>query len=66
MRHGAAEMILDAQLTGARLAERVLALAADRARLAGHGGGGAALAVPDAAARVVAVCRQVGGGGGVR
>jgi len=60
-RHGAAEMILDAQLTGARLVERVVALATDRARLQAMGAAAAALAVPDAAARVSAVCRQVVG-----
>ena len=59
VRHGAAEMILDAQLSGALLAERVVALAADRARLQAMGAAAAALAVPDAAARVAAVCRQV-------
>jgi UDP-N-acetylglucosamine--N-acetylmuramyl-(pentapeptide) pyrophosphoryl-undecaprenol N-acetylglucosamine transferase len=59
VRHGAAEMILDAQLTGTRLAECVLVLAADRARLQTMGAAAATLAVPDAAARVVAVCRQV-------
>ena len=55
----AAEMILDSQLTGALLAERVAALAADRARLQAMGAAAAALAVPDAAVRVAAVCRQV-------
>jgi UDP-N-acetylglucosamine--N-acetylmuramyl-(pentapeptide) pyrophosphoryl-undecaprenol N-acetylglucosamine transferase len=59
VRYGAAEMILDAQLTGTVLAERVLALAADRARLQAIGAAARALAVPDAAQRVVAVCRQV-------
>ncbi len=66
VRHGAAEMILDAQLTGAVLAERVLALAADRARLRAMGAAASALAVPDAAQRVVAVCRQVVEEEGVR
>jgi UDP-N-acetylglucosamine--N-acetylmuramyl-(pentapeptide) pyrophosphoryl-undecaprenol N-acetylglucosamine transferase len=60
-RHGAAEMILDAQLTGERLAERVVALATDRARLQAMAAAAAVLAVPDAAARVTAVCRQVVG-----
>ena len=59
VRHDAAEMLLDSQLTGAVLAQRVLALAADGARLGAMGAAAAALAVPDAALRVVAVCRQV-------
>jgi UDP-N-acetylglucosamine--N-acetylmuramyl-(pentapeptide) pyrophosphoryl-undecaprenol N-acetylglucosamine transferase len=59
VRHGAAEMVLDAQLTGALLAARVVALAEDRARLQAMGTAAAALAVPDAALRVEAVCRQV-------
>lgn len=66
VRGGAAEMILDAQVTGAVLAERVLALAADRARLRAMGAAASALAVPDAAQRVVAVCRQVVEEEGVR
>ena len=61
---GAAEMVLDAQLTGALLAERVAALAEDRARLQAMGTAAAALAVPDAALRVEAVCRQVVAGEG--
>jgi len=61
VRAGAAEMILDAQLTGAFLAARVLALAADRERLQAMGAAAGTMAVPDAAARVAAVCRQVVG-----
>jgi UDP-N-acetylglucosamine--N-acetylmuramyl-(pentapeptide) pyrophosphoryl-undecaprenol N-acetylglucosamine transferase len=64
VRHGAAEMLLDAELTGASLAARVLALAEDPARLQAMGAAAAALAVPDAAVRVGAVCREVGGGEG--
>ncbi len=56
---GAAVLVLDAELTGARLATEVLALAGDRARLAAMGAAARALGVPDAAARVVAVCRAV-------
>jgi UDP-N-acetylglucosamine:LPS N-acetylglucosamine transferase len=52
-------MVLDTQLTGALLAARVVALAEDRARLQAMGTAAAALAVPDAALRVEAVCRQV-------
>jgi UDP-N-acetylglucosamine--N-acetylmuramyl-(pentapeptide) pyrophosphoryl-undecaprenol N-acetylglucosamine transferase len=59
VRHGAAEMILDSQLTGALLAQRVLTLAEDRGRLHAMGAAAGALAVPDAALRVVAGCRQV-------
>lgn len=59
VRQGAADMILDAQLTGVRLAERVVALTADRARLQAMGAAARSLAVPDAARRVAAVCRQV-------
>lgn len=60
--HGAAEMILNAELTGERLAACVRALADDRARLGKMGESVRQLAVPDAAARVVTLCRQVAGG----
>jgi UDP-N-acetylglucosamine--N-acetylmuramyl-(pentapeptide) pyrophosphoryl-undecaprenol N-acetylglucosamine transferase len=66
VRHGAAEMMLDAQLNGTRLAERVVALAADGARLQAMAAAARALAVPDAAQRVVAVCREVAAEEGVR
>jgi len=59
VRHGAADMILDAELTGPMLAARIVAFAADRARLQAMGAAAGALAVPDAAMRVAAVCRQV-------
>jgi UDP-N-acetylglucosamine--N-acetylmuramyl-(pentapeptide) pyrophosphoryl-undecaprenol N-acetylglucosamine transferase len=59
LQHGAAELILDTVLTGPRLAQAILALAHDRARLAAMGTAARQLAVPDATARVVAVCRQV-------
>jgi UDP-N-acetylglucosamine--N-acetylmuramyl-(pentapeptide) pyrophosphoryl-undecaprenol N-acetylglucosamine transferase len=64
VRHGAAEMILNAELSAARLAASVLALARDRVRLARMGDAARRLAVPDAALRVVEVCRQVAGEGG--
>lgn len=64
VRGGAAELILDAEFTGVALAARVTVLARDRARLAAMSTAARALAVPDAAARVVAVCRQVVAEGG--
>ena len=63
VRAGAAEMILDAELTGAVLADRARALALDSARLAAMRDAALQLAVPDAAARVAAVCRQTVEGG---
>ncbi len=63
-RHGAAEVIADAELSGERLAACVLALARDRERLEQMGHAARQLAVPDAALRVVAVCRQVAAEGG--
>ena len=59
VRHGAAELIVDAELTGERLATRVLALAHDRRHLAAMGEAARQLAVPDATARVVEVCRAI-------
>jgi UDP-N-acetylglucosamine--N-acetylmuramyl-(pentapeptide) pyrophosphoryl-undecaprenol N-acetylglucosamine transferase len=59
VRHGAAEMILDRDLNGTLLAERVAALAAEPARLRAMAAAARTLAVPDAAARVLAVCREV-------
>jgi UDP-N-acetylglucosamine--N-acetylmuramyl-(pentapeptide) pyrophosphoryl-undecaprenol N-acetylglucosamine transferase len=63
VRHGAAELILDAVITGATLAEHSLALARDRERLRAMGEAARALAVPDAAMRVAEVCWQVATGG---
>jgi UDP-N-acetylglucosamine--N-acetylmuramyl-(pentapeptide) pyrophosphoryl-undecaprenol N-acetylglucosamine transferase len=62
---GAAIMVLDRELSGARLAETIIALAQDRQRLAAMGDAARRLGVPDAAARVAATCREVVGGGGV-
>ncbi|MFI5365502.1 MAG: undecaprenyldiphospho-muramoylpentapeptide beta-N-acetylglucosaminyltransferase [Candidatus Binatia bacterium] len=61
---GAAELILDRELSGAQLAARVLALVGDRARLGAMGNAAQRLAMPDAAMRVVEVCRQVAEEGG--
>lgn len=58
---GAAEMILDRELTGERLGERVLALAGDREHLARLADGARALGRPQAAAAVLAVCDEVVG-----
>jgi UDP-N-acetylglucosamine--N-acetylmuramyl-(pentapeptide) pyrophosphoryl-undecaprenol N-acetylglucosamine transferase len=55
-------LVLDRELTGERLAAAVVELARDRARLQAMAEAARRLAVPDAAARVVEVCRQVGGG----
>ena len=57
--HGAAELILNAELTGESLAARVLELRRERSRLQAMGAAARALALPDATARVVALCRQV-------
>jgi UDP-N-acetylglucosamine--N-acetylmuramyl-(pentapeptide) pyrophosphoryl-undecaprenol N-acetylglucosamine transferase len=59
VRKGAAECIADAELNGERLAARIEALAADRARLAAMARAAAMLAMPEATRRVVDVCRQV-------
>lgn len=56
---GAAVMILNTELTGERLAECVLALVRDPERLHRMGEAARSLAVADATARVVSVCRQV-------
>lgn len=61
---GAATVILDRELTGARLAEAIIELAGDRARLVNMAAAARALGVPDAAARVAATCRAVMRGGG--
>jgi UDP-N-acetylglucosamine--N-acetylmuramyl-(pentapeptide) pyrophosphoryl-undecaprenol N-acetylglucosamine transferase len=62
---GAGIMILDRELTGTGLAQTIVALAGDRTRLATMGEAARRLGVPDAAARVVATCREVVRGGGV-
>jgi UDP-N-acetylglucosamine--N-acetylmuramyl-(pentapeptide) pyrophosphoryl-undecaprenol N-acetylglucosamine transferase len=59
---GAAEMIVNAELSGERLSACVLALARDRERLRTMGTAARSLAVPDATDRVVTVCRQVEAG----
>ncbi len=64
VRSGAAEIIADAELGGETLTQAVLALARDRRRLVAMGMAARQLAVPDAAARVVDVCRQVAAQGG--
>jgi UDP-N-acetylglucosamine--N-acetylmuramyl-(pentapeptide) pyrophosphoryl-undecaprenol N-acetylglucosamine transferase len=58
---GAGLLILDRELTGDGLAETIIALARDRARLAEMAGAARRLGVPDAAARVVETCRAVVG-----
>jgi UDP-N-acetylglucosamine--N-acetylmuramyl-(pentapeptide) pyrophosphoryl-undecaprenol N-acetylglucosamine transferase len=63
-RHGAVELIANAELSGESLAARVLALARDRTQLEKMGQAARQLAVPEAALRVVAVCRQVAAEGG--
>jgi UDP-N-acetylglucosamine:LPS N-acetylglucosamine transferase len=59
-------LLLDRDCTSERLAETVIDLARDGARLRAMGEAARRLGVPDAAARVVATCREVvaGGGGG--
>jgi len=61
---GAAVLLLDRDCSGARLAAAVLALANDRPRLRAMAAAAKRLGVPDAAARVVATCRALVGGGG--
>jgi UDP-N-acetylglucosamine--N-acetylmuramyl-(pentapeptide) pyrophosphoryl-undecaprenol N-acetylglucosamine transferase len=61
---GAGEMILNAELSGERLATMVLALAHDRKHLATMGDAARRLAMADAALRVAEVCRQVAAEGG--
>jgi UDP-N-acetylglucosamine--N-acetylmuramyl-(pentapeptide) pyrophosphoryl-undecaprenol N-acetylglucosamine transferase len=58
---GAAVLVLDRELDGARLASVVIELAADRARLARMAEEARRLGVPDAAARVLRICREVAG-----
>jgi UDP-N-acetylglucosamine--N-acetylmuramyl-(pentapeptide) pyrophosphoryl-undecaprenol N-acetylglucosamine transferase len=57
--HGAGVLILDAELSGERLAETVVGLASDRRQLAEMEKAARSLAVPDAVERVVQVCRDV-------
>ena len=59
VRCGAAECIDSTALSGEGLAARILALAHDRARLQAMGAAARQLAIPDAAQRVVDVCRRV-------
>ncbi len=59
---GAAEMILDAELTAARLRDRVRALYRDRVRLQAMGSAAAAMARPQAAEQVLDVCDRIVGG----
>lgn len=63
---GAAEMILNAELSGERLAARVLPLIREPQRLRQMGEAARSLAVPDATDRVMAVCRQVSAAGEMR
>jgi UDP-N-acetylglucosamine--N-acetylmuramyl-(pentapeptide) pyrophosphoryl-undecaprenol N-acetylglucosamine transferase len=57
-------LVLDKDCSGERLAAEVLGLAGDRQRLQAMGQAARQLGRPDAAARVVATCREVAGGGG--
>lgn len=54
--HGAADMILDQELTGDVLAERLRDYLSDRARIGKMAAAAASLGRPDAAARIVAEC----------
>jgi UDP-N-acetylglucosamine--N-acetylmuramyl-(pentapeptide) pyrophosphoryl-undecaprenol N-acetylglucosamine transferase len=58
-------MVLDGELTADRLATVVTELAQDRTRLQAMGAAARALARPDAAEQVVAICREVVGEVGV-
>jgi UDP-N-acetylglucosamine--N-acetylmuramyl-(pentapeptide) pyrophosphoryl-undecaprenol N-acetylglucosamine transferase len=58
---GAALMVLDRDLTAERLARVVLELAVDRTRLRAMGESARRLGRPDAAERVVAICRELVG-----
>jgi len=63
---GAAEVVLDRDLDGALLAERILALASDPGRRAAMGRAARSLARPDAAARIADVAESLLPGGGRR
>ena len=56
---GAAEMILDQEFTGERLAGRIRDYYSDRERLAGMGAAALALGRPNAAARIVDECHAL-------
>jgi UDP-N-acetylglucosamine--N-acetylmuramyl-(pentapeptide) pyrophosphoryl-undecaprenol N-acetylglucosamine transferase len=56
LKRGAAEMILDQELTGARLADCFRGYFSDRARLERMAAAARALGRPDAAARIVDEC----------
>jgi UDP-N-acetylglucosamine:LPS N-acetylglucosamine transferase len=58
-------MVLDRELTADGLVTAVTELAEDRTRLQGMGASARALARPEAAERVVAICREVVGEVGV-
>jgi UDP-N-acetylglucosamine--N-acetylmuramyl-(pentapeptide) pyrophosphoryl-undecaprenol N-acetylglucosamine transferase len=58
---GAAEVILDAELTGSRLAEAILALASDRQRIRAMEAAARRLGNPGAAAAIAEHCRALGG-----
>lgn len=60
-KRGAAVLILEADLSARLLADVVIGLARDEERLKAMGAAARGLAVPDAAARVLEVCRQVAG-----
>ncbi len=60
VREGAAEMILDRELSGERLAEKIRALVANPERLATLARNALRLARPEAAEHVVRICEQVG------
>jgi len=64
VRHGAAELIADAELTAERLEEAVMRLVRARARLSAMAEAARQLAIPDAAERVVDVCLQMAVEGG--
>lgn len=63
---GAARVVLDSELSGDRLADEVEALAASPEQRAAMGRAANAMARPDAAAQVVAVCRELVGQRGER
>lgn len=63
-RRGAGLLVLDRELTGERLARMVIGLAHDREGIGRMEAAARQLAVPDAAERVVAVCRDLAGEGG--
>jgi len=60
---GAARVVLDADLSGDRLAQEIESIASDRTLLARMESSAQSLAVPDAATRVVEICRELVGRG---